>query len=128
MKSKKTFAILVLSAVIIVSSLILCLTIINDQESIMLPNCAVSTKVDAVEKALPFAQVYAQENNRTITTVDSEVFYVHDRPCWQITINFKAVKNHEHAFRDHPYGVYAYCVLIWADTGEVQAYNEQGWV
>lgn len=130
-KNQRILPVILPFIVIIVLSLILGFTIINSQKSstpLLLPNCVVDTKDKAVKIALPLSQTYAKENNRTITTIDSDVFYVYDRPCWQIMINFKAVKNHEHAFHDHPYGVYAYCVSIWADTGEIRSITEQSWM
>jgi len=85
--------------------------------------------VNAIETAYPLVQEYAQENNRTLATgVVVRAFYVDSRPTWQIDVLFEPIKNHPHAFLDHPYGVYAYGVTVWADTGEIRSTSEQGWM
>lgn len=85
----------------------------------------------AIEIAYPITQVYAQNNNRTIaTTVTGWAGYVDSRPCWQIDINFETMSGDEkalHLVHGHPYGIQAYAVTIWGDTGEVRSQNEQGY-
>jgi hypothetical protein len=123
--SKQLFiSVIVLSITITTLCIALDITL-NNQKSTTLPNFVVPTKTHAIDLALPIAQAYAQENNRTITTVNSNIFYVDSRPTWQIDIHFEPIHTHEKAIQGHPYGIYAYCVAIWGDTGEIRHHNEQ---
>jgi len=49
----------------------------------------------AIEIAYLFAQTYAQENNRTLTTVDSYAGYADSRPTYSIDIRFEAIKDED---------------------------------
>ena len=78
----------------------------------------------AIEIALPFAQMYAQENNRVITTkVSVDAGYVNSRPGWQVDIFFEPIAYDKHSVQ---YYIYGYAVLIWGDTGEIRHHGEQG--
>jgi hypothetical protein len=126
-KSKKSSNhIGVISVVITLCIVIVSLTtIFNSQRSSMLPDCVVSTKDEAIKNALPLAQTYAQENNRTITTIGSKVVYVNDRPYWGVTINFKDLEKNENGAPSQQW-IYGYYVSIWADTGEIQHHSILG--
>jgi len=79
----------------------------------------------AFELALPFVQVYAQENNRTITTnVCIYAGYVNSRPTWIIEMNFETINDKQK--HDVQYYIYGYAVLIWGDTGEIRDHGVQG--
>jgi hypothetical protein len=121
-KSKKSSLVILFSVVIIiVLCLVLGLTILlNNQRPPLLSDCVVSTKERAVEIALPFAQEYAQENNRTITTAGSDVFYIDSRPCWDVGITFEAIKPAEKELHSDQYFISGYSVSIWGDTGEIR--------
>ncbi|MDR2204520.1 MAG: hypothetical protein LBE76_09580 [Nitrososphaerota archaeon] len=79
----------------------------------------------AFEIALPFAQAYAQENNRTITTnVSVYAGYVNSRPSLQIDIYFEPIAYDQHSVQ---YYIHSYAVTIWGDTGEIRHHGEQGY-
>jgi flagellar basal body-associated protein FliL len=125
-KSRQSFCIILFSViVIIVLCIVLGLTIfLSNQTSNMLSDCVVSTKEQAVEIALPFAQVYAQENNRIITVVACNVVYFDSRPSWTVGVTFKVVEKANNALIGQYY-VFGYTVSIWADTGEIQQNEAQ---
>ncbi|MCL2135666.1 MAG: hypothetical protein FWH37_09030 [Candidatus Bathyarchaeota archaeon] len=76
----------------------------------------------AIEIALPLAQVYAQENNRTPTTLSSNCYF-DARPCWDIIVNFEVMEKETGEPFSEQYGVCGYYICIWADTGEIQSYS-----
>ena len=78
----------------------------------------------AIEIAIPIAEDYAKENNRTITTmVEASLSnYADSRPSWQIDIKFEPVDE-----LGVQHWIDAYQVSVWGDTGEIQSHNERGW-
>ena len=87
------------------------------------------TVEQAIELAMPLAEEYAQENNRTITTmVEASLSnYVDSRPSWQIDIKFEAVQKGAEYWKNVQYWIDAYQVLVWADTGDIKSCSERGW-
>lgn len=79
---------------------------------------------EAIEIAMPIAEEYARENNRTITTMIEASLsnYADSRPSWQIDVKFEAVEE-----LGVQHWIDAYQVSVWADTGEIHSHNEQGW-
>jgi hypothetical protein len=85
----------------------------NSQESNILSTDPVSTTDDANRIAMPAIEQYAEENNRTITTVEATLrnstrFY------WFIEAGFEAVEGKGYHERSC-----AYQVSVWEDTGEI---------
>ncbi len=108
-------------------------------------NNSLITEEEALKIAMPLIEQYANENNRTIITVNAS-FYPSSRdlsgsrggssledlgkenvtwlssPCWQIDARFDPVKYED----DHEqYYTTGYCVLIWADNGEIRSGGPQ---
>lgn len=101
----------------------------NNQESTKTPADLFSTTDDAITIAMPIVEQYAEENNRTITTmVEASLSnYVDSRPSWQIDIKFDAIQRGEEHLKDVQYWIDAYQVSVWADTGEIKSHNVRGW-
>jgi hypothetical protein len=79
----------------------------------------------AIEIALPLAQAYAQENNRTITTIISSC-YLNARSSWDFDIIFETIKSDKIDSSGGQYWIIGYQVSVWADTGEIQRHNVIG--
>jgi hypothetical protein len=106
----------------------------NSQESNAV---SVSTAEEAVTIAMPLVEQYANENNRTITTVEatfSDSSHPHrllgeiendtiHRPHWEVEIEFKLLNDIDTGVQ---YWIHGYYVEVWADTGEIRHHNEQG--
>lgn len=97
-------------------------TIGNNQGSNTRPNGFVSTENQAVEIALPLAQTYAQENNRTTTTLTSTC-YLDTRPSWDVIINFEVIETEKGEPISEQCGISGYYIGIWADTGEIRTHS-----
>jgi hypothetical protein len=76
----------------------------------------------AVEIALPLAQTYAQENNRTTTTLTSTC-YLDTRPSWDVIINFEVIETEKGEPISEQCGISGYYIGIWADTGEIRTHS-----
>jgi hypothetical protein len=97
----------------------------------------VSTAGEAITIAMPTVEQYAKENNRTITTVEATFSdssppstslgeIANDtlsRPHWGIEVGFEPVNDIDVGIQ---YWIYGYYIEVWADTGEIRYYNEQG--
>jgi len=86
-----------------------------------------NTVARAIEIAIPIAEEYIEENNRTITTMVEASLTNHtdSRPLWQIDVKFEPVKNGD--YRDVQHWIDAYTVSIWADTCEIRSHSARGW-
>jgi len=121
-KNKK-IAIPVIILLVISVALCLCLGSIlsnsqthqKEHKSNTQPKSIVYGKEPAIEIALPFAQTYAQEYNRTLTTTKATLRET-DRPYWFIEIGLETVENPESKYHLKTSG---YEVTVWADTGEI---------
>lgn len=76
----------------------------------------------ANEIAWSLAQVFAQENNRAMTTMSSTC-HVDTRPYWAVSIQFEAIENEKGELSGNQMGVGGYYVSVWADTGEIRSHN-----
>ncbi|MEM3774780.1 MAG: hypothetical protein QXX92_07280 [Candidatus Bathyarchaeia archaeon] len=83
---------------------------------------------EAINKALPYAEKYANQHGQKITTVNATFEFARDvgsvrgdnfaiYPQWRVWFTFDKT-NEEN--------VYAYAVLIWADSGEIYNSGPQG--
>jgi len=85
----------------------------------------VSTANQAIEIAMPIVELYAKENNRTITSmVDATLSYDDSMPIWLVDVEFEAIKSlAEEPWRDLQFWIDVYQVSIWADTGEIRYHD-----
>ena len=90
-----------------------------------LQNNSSITEDEATRIAMPFIEQNAKENNRMIAKVNA-TFYDktnhRPRPAWEIRARYLDVKD-----IDSPqHWIVGYCVLVWADTGEIRSVSEDG--
>ncbi len=100
-------------------------------------NDQVSTAEEALNIAKPLIEQYAEENNRTITSMEAtlrdssppisslgeiEADTSH-RSHWDVEADFEPVNDVESGLQ---HWIYGYHVDVWADTGEIRYHEAQG--
>lgn len=86
------------------------------------------TEKDALELSTPLINVYAEENGRTVESIEAEFTYVADYysnrgdnylvyPQWTVSATFDNTSKEN---------IDGYSVLIWGDSGEIHSHGAQG--
>jgi hypothetical protein len=116
-KNKRLFGLLLLLACSVTLTVAVGLALSspdNNQEPDILSTDSISTSDDANKIAIPIIEQYAEENNRTITTVDATLRDSTHRSYWFILADFEATEGKGYHERSC-----AYQVSVWKDTGEI---------
>ena len=84
---------------------------------------SLTSKIKAVNIAMPSILKYATENHRIITDITATFWWnLHSPAKWEVDIGFLGGKS----INDPNYGIIGYQVTIWADIGKIEVNQPMG--